>query len=195
MSGANFEVQSAQCRLAARDATGGMVFAASGSPRFVGASMAGAAIGSAIGSAIRENANYNDCMEARGWQIADRVPTQVAAGDATVTAPQPVVAAVPLPPPDAEARITGIRAMGVNPTLAAALKLDTPRGVYIAGVDRDGQPQPDGLMAGDVILRLQGARIGSMADMKRVMEATRDHTPLSAEVWRDERMRVVADTF
>jgi hypothetical protein len=45
-------------------------FAASGNAKFV----AGAALGNAIGESIRANQNFNDCMLASGWLIADPTP-------------------------------------------------------------------------------------------------------------------------
>ena len=90
MSAADFEPESAQCRLFARGARSGFGFAAAGSPQFVGASMGGAALGYAIGSAVEMNRNFNDCMEARGWRIADHAqPTQgpMAAALATPESP------------------------------------------------------------------------------------------------------------
>ena len=60
MSAADFEPDSAQCRLFARGARSGFAFGAVGSPKFVGASMGGAALGYAIGSAVEMNQNFND---------------------------------------------------------------------------------------------------------------------------------------
>jgi hypothetical protein len=71
MSALDFEPDSAQCRLFARGARTGFAFGAAGSPKFVGAAMGGAAVGYAIGSAIEQNQNFNDCLQARGWRIAD----------------------------------------------------------------------------------------------------------------------------
>jgi hypothetical protein len=78
MSGADFEPESARCRLFARGADPGFAFGAFGSPSFVAATMVGGAIGGVIGSAVRENRNYNDCMQARGWRVADGVHTPTA---------------------------------------------------------------------------------------------------------------------
>lgn len=48
----------------------GASFAAQGSPNFV----AGAAVGAAIGESIRTQNDFNNCMLASGWQIADQKP-------------------------------------------------------------------------------------------------------------------------
>ena len=90
-SSVTFEQQSAQCRLFARGITpsGGFV-AASGKPAFVGAFVGGALIGSAIGNAVATQNNFNDCMSASGWLIADHQPTPIAHL-------QPASAEAPLP--------------------------------------------------------------------------------------------------
>jgi hypothetical protein len=67
---ADFEPAKARCSIMARN--GGSGFAASGSVGFV----AGAALGAAIGNAIKANQDFNDCMVAGGWQVADQTAAQ-----------------------------------------------------------------------------------------------------------------------
>ena len=55
----------ARCSIMARHSGGS--FYAAGSPQYV----AGAAAGAAMGDAIRAQADFNDCMSASGWIIAD----------------------------------------------------------------------------------------------------------------------------
>jgi hypothetical protein len=85
MSAMNLGPDMARCRIFARGAEPGFGFGVSGPPRFVAAAAAGAVVGHAIGSAIRQNENYNDCMQARGWRV---VQPRVAAA-------QPLVAPAP----------------------------------------------------------------------------------------------------
>ena len=66
MNAADFDATKAQCSLMARH--GGSGFAAYGSANFV----AGAALGNAVGESIRTQQDFNDCMLASGWKIADR---------------------------------------------------------------------------------------------------------------------------
>jgi hypothetical protein len=65
MSAADFGPAKARCSLMARH--GGGDFSAYGTPSFV----AGAAVGNAIGESVRAQQDFNDCMEASGWRIAD----------------------------------------------------------------------------------------------------------------------------
>jgi hypothetical protein len=66
MSAADFEPAKAQCSLMARHGGGG--FAAYGDANFV----AGATVGNAIGETVRTQRDFNDCMAASGWKIADQ---------------------------------------------------------------------------------------------------------------------------
>jgi len=66
-SASEFEPTSAQCRMAARNGGGG--FVAVGRPAFV----AGAALGNAIGQGIRAQNDFNDCMSASGFLVADGI--------------------------------------------------------------------------------------------------------------------------
>jgi TonB family protein len=67
MGAAEFEQAKARCSLEARHSGSG--FAAIGSPAFVGA----AALGATIGSSNRTQQDFNDCMLAGGWRIADQL--------------------------------------------------------------------------------------------------------------------------
>ena len=90
MSAADFPRAKAQCELFARGQGGG--FYAQGSPNFV----AGAALGAAIGQSIRQQNDFNDCMLANGWRIADPTPV--------VQSSSPYVPAAAVPPPPAAGR-------------------------------------------------------------------------------------------
>jgi hypothetical protein len=63
---ADFDVAKARCSLMARH--DGSSFSASGSPSFV----AGSSVGYALGEAVRTQQDFNDCLLASGWKIADR---------------------------------------------------------------------------------------------------------------------------
>jgi len=62
----DFGTQKAQCSYVARH--GGTGFVAAGNPNFV----AGAAIGHGVGEAVRTQEDFNDCMQASGWQPVDQ---------------------------------------------------------------------------------------------------------------------------
>lgn len=90
MSVAQLGPDSAWCRQYAHSTRPGTSFEAYGRPRDVAIATAAAVIVGGIGTAIHDSQAIDDCMQMRGWQIAD----------ATTTGPapaQPVVGAVPLP--------------------------------------------------------------------------------------------------
>jgi hypothetical protein len=77
---ADFETTKGRCSLMARHS--GSDFVAVGSESYV----AGAAVGHAIGEANRTQADFNDCMSASGWRVADQQVAAAPAGAAQATA-------------------------------------------------------------------------------------------------------------
>lgn len=118
-----FTSDKARCSLMARHANNGGVYAY-GSEEFV----AGAMVGNAIGNAIGANQDFNDCMQAVGWEIADDERSAPVAYTPVYTPPPPPpapqsspaegdpadgwydpAASAPPPPPAPAAPPTGIR--------------------------------------------------------------------------------------
>jgi hypothetical protein len=101
MSAADFEPAKARCSLLARHS--GSDFAAFGSESYV----AGAAVGHVIGESVRTQQDFNDCMLAGGWRIADQPATAApAAQPYKRTSDAPAVAASPPVAPSATAPAT-----------------------------------------------------------------------------------------
>lgn len=98
LTAADFEETKARCSIAARNS--GDSFEAYGSPRYVAAATAGAA----IGEAIKAQQNFNDCMVANGWRIA--TPQSTAARQA---AQQATVASLKAVASQRAACITAVR--------------------------------------------------------------------------------------
>lgn len=103
--------------MARHGATG---IAAYGSVKFVAA----AAIGNAIGNAFRETADFNDCMQASGFLIADGQPVQPVAYAPPTQAPtgQPATAQQHMLVPQNASSVTPVYApaapqAGQNPFL------------------------------------------------------------------------------
>ena len=81
---ADFEPAKAECSLMARNS--GSSFVAYGNANYV----AGASLGHAIGESVRAQANFNDCMSAKGWRMA--TPQTVAASKAKADSIKAVIA-------------------------------------------------------------------------------------------------------
>lgn len=185
MSAINLEPNSAQCRLFARGAKTGFGFAASGSPKFVAASTAGAALGYAIGSAVEQNANFNDCMEARGWRVADgQQPVAVAAAPILSTAAQA--------PPEIQRRQLLIRAIDVNFVTG---DFRPPHGVMILEVGTEGAAASAGLLERDVILDFNGSQIVNVGDMQQALALIGPDRMVTAHIERDGKVRPISLHF
>jgi hypothetical protein len=92
LTAADFEPAKARCSLAARHSDSG--FAAVGSPAFVGVS----ALGAAIGNTARAQQDFNDCMLASGWRIADEPQTSASSRGASASNAVPEAPASPSAP-------------------------------------------------------------------------------------------------
>jgi hypothetical protein len=212
LSSNDFGPDSARCRLFARGSQSGFAFGVSGSPKFVGAAMGGAALGYAISSAVERNQNFNDCMMARGWVVADgSAPTTDAAMGAKLlpidqpaapTAP-PIVQAVTVSAPvvpasystPATRREMRVRAIDVTPAIASSENLDAPRGVAVIAVYSGGAASLAGVMTGDVILAFSGAPVTGVADMQRALDGIAPNSTVTATIWRNSAERSLAIQF
>lgn len=192
MSAADYEPDAARCRLFARGSNPSYSFEAQGSTKFVAAATAGALVGGAIATAINTNANYNDCMEARGWRIADNAQPVATAS----MAPQPIAASLVSaqsaasdpPPPPAARRNLGIKAVNVTDMLAYSSQIDPPHGVVVMSVMQGGAASVGGLATGDVILSVGGSDLMTIADLQRVLAATARNSAVTAQIWRDHQV-------
>ncbi len=84
-----------------------------------------------------------------------------------------------------ERGLLGVRIQQIGDDLAAGLGLETVEGALVSSVDPSGPAATAGLKAGDVILELDGERVGEMARLPG-MVATRDPgQTVMLKLWRD----------
>ena len=114
MNADDFGAAQAKCSLMARHAGDG--FAISGSRRDVAIGL----VVSAIGEAVRTNMDYNDCLLADGWRIADKPTLQVAA--------------VPAPAEPMQAPVQAPVQAQANVQLQAAITLPASGNLQIAQI-------------------------------------------------------------
>jgi membrane-associated protease RseP (regulator of RpoE activity) len=200
-SAREYEPDAARCRLFARGGTPGFAFEASGSPKFVAASAAGAIIGGAIAGAITTNENYNDCMEANGWRIADdaqstpvTVPNSGSTGGRVPVYAQPLVASL-ADAPVAERRALGIRAMAVSYEMTGWLHLDSPKGLLVLDVMPGDAAAAAGIRAQDVLLTFGGTPIMTKEGLSDALASVGSQTTVAAEIWRNGREQPVRLAF
>ena len=213
LSSNDFGPDSARCRLFARGSQSGFVFGAAGSPKFVGAAMGSAAVGYAISSAVERNQNFNDCMMARGWVVADgsASTTDAAMGAKLLPTDQPATApAIPSSSPIVQAatvsapvvlasystpvtrRELRVRAIDVTPAIASSEDLRQPRGVAVIAVYSGGAAWMAGVQTGDVILAFNGSPVTGVADMQRALDGIPPNTTVTATIWRNSAERSLA---
>ncbi len=89
----------------------------------------------------------------------------------------------------------GIAIQGVDKDLAQSFGLPDARGALVASVEPGSAAEKAGLQAGDVVLGVDGKRIGDSADLPRVIGEKRPGTRIRMEVWRDGRSRDVVATL
>jgi PDZ domain len=216
MSPAAFSADEAKCRIFARSAGSGFEFEASGSPRFVATATVTAALADGIAGAIEANENFNDCLQARGWIVADHAPASAAstslqqppsrlaavslvttANGASTSAPMTSRGVpTPLAAPAVQARRPLlVRAAMVTPETAMLLRLGPPRGVVLLDVGAGGAASSAGMMAGDVILSFNGLAVRNVGDIDRELENVKGGTLVTASIWRDDTERLVSIQF
>ncbi len=200
-SASNYEPDSAKCRLFARGANPGFNFEASGSPRFVAASSVGAAIGYGIASAIRTNENYNDCMEANGWLVADHAPPAAAPmfnqdtfdGRVGVSA-QPLAASLVNAPAMARHPL-GVRLLTVSDDMTGWLHMDAPNGLFVVNVMPGGVAAAAGVRPGDVLLTVADAPVATIDDIKAALASVHGQETVTAGIWRNRHAQPVRLQF
>jgi hypothetical protein len=200
-STSEFGPDSAKCHIFARGANPGFSYEASGSPKFVAGSTAGAAIAYGIATAINTNENYNDCMETNGWLIADGAPPAPAPmfnegsadGPGGVSA-QPLAASL-VNTPAAPRRALGIRLITVPAEMSGWLHMGSANGLLVLGVIPGGVAAAAGLRADDVLLMLADAPVTTVADVNAALAAVHGQDLVAAEIWRNGQMQSVRLAF
>ncbi len=81
--------------------------------------------------------------------------------------------------------LLGVVAQEVNQTLADAFKLDKPRGALVADVVRDSAGAKAGLLAGDVIIAVDGKPVNLAGDLPVILTMATPGQLMAFEVWRE----------
>jgi hypothetical protein len=190
----------ARCHMYARGATPGFEFGAYGSAKFVAASTAGAVIGHAIGSAIQQNQDFNDCMQARGWRVADEVKpgtlkplgatsvvaaaTSIATPSSDMVAQMPATVAFGKDQPQAR-RTLGLAILPMTTNLASDAKLSSMQGLYVVNVMPGGAAESAGLLVHDVILSFDGTSVDRVDDLQIALTNVAHGTVVPVNLWRN----------
>lgn len=87
--------------------------------------------------------------------------------------------------PNADAGWLGVRIEDLDGRAADELGLDAPRGARVVGVDEDGPAAGAGLQEDDVVVRFDGERIRSAAELTRLVRETPPGREVGLRVLRD----------
>ena len=79
----------------------------------------------------------------------------------------------------------GVRVQHVGDDLAAGLGLGKPEGALVASVDPSGPAAGAGIEPGDVILEVDGKRVGEMRRLPRMIGAMDPGRTVALKLWRD----------
>ncbi|MGQ0384895.1 MAG: DegQ family serine endoprotease [Gammaproteobacteria bacterium] len=85
----------------------------------------------------------------------------------------------------------GVTIQDVNQALADSFKLSRPRGALVAEVDDGGPADKAGVMAGDVILAVDGRSIERSGELPAVIAGIKPGTQASLTVWRNRSERTL----
>lgn len=85
----------------------------------------------------------------------------------------------------------GVSIQDVDRSLAESFSLDRPRGALIVQVQPDGPAAKAGLESGDVILRFDGAEIGSSAELPHVVGLIAPGTKAKVDIIRNRKARTI----
>ncbi len=91
--------------------------------------------------------------------------------------------------------LLGVATQEVNQTLADAFKLDKPKGALVADVIRDGAAAKAGLLAGDVIVQVDGKPVDLAGDLPVIVTMATPGQHLGLEVWREGKPMHLAVTL
>jgi serine protease Do len=81
----------------------------------------------------------------------------------------------------------GVQIQEVTPAIAASLGLHNDHGALVAVVSANGPAAKAGLKQGDVILSFNGAEIGRLRDLPRLVAAAAPDSDAKLNVWRNGR--------
>ncbi|MBV2235252.1 MAG: Do family serine endopeptidase [Sterolibacterium sp.] len=83
----------------------------------------------------------------------------------------------------------GVVMRDINKELADSFGLIKAQGVLIDAVEQGGAADRAGIVAGDVVLRMNGALVRNSAELQRMVGATRPATAAVLQVWRKGAMQ------
>ena len=88
----------------------------------------------------------------------------------------------------------GIALQDLTPELAAALGLQADNGAIVTAIDAGGPADEAGLQEGDVLLSINGTRLGDARAFMRAIAEVPPGQPAELTAWRDDKVQTVSAT-
>jgi serine protease Do len=88
----------------------------------------------------------------------------------------------------------GVHIQEVTPDLARSFGLKSAAGALVLAVERASPADKAGLLAGDIILRVDAAAVETSSDLPQIIAATAPGTTVKLEVWRHGARKQLAAT-
>jgi S1-C subfamily serine protease len=133
-------------------------------------------------NAVSEDATFDDCMQTRGWRLANAA----AEGGAVTVATNA---------PAAPRRALGVRVLPAADMAAYAAQLKPPRGLVVTSVEPSGAAAEAGMATGDVLLGFGGGAFMTPGDLQAALAAVPAGGTVTATIWRDTAQSVVQLQF
>jgi len=89
----------------------------------------------------------------------------------------------------------GVTIQGLDKDLAQSFGLSESRGALVASVEPDSAGDKAGLKPGDVVLAVDGTKVGESGDLPRIIGDKRPGTAVKLEIWREGKSRTVSATL
>lgn len=89
----------------------------------------------------------------------------------------------------------GVTIQGLDRDLAQSFGLDEARGALVANVEPGSAADKAGLKPGDVVLGVDGTKVGDSGDLPRLIGDRRPGSTVKLEIWRDGKSRSVTATL
>ncbi len=200
MSASQLGPDSARCRLSARGMDKGYEFGASGSPRDVAVSMAAMSVVAGLDTVLERSENYNDCMQALGYQVAKTQPAAMSEGAPYSSIPvagvaDPVAlepAFIPTRPTERPLGMTGIP---VDPVLAEKERLPVVAGLVVMNIKPGTAAADAHVLPGDILFIFDKQLITSEAALRAALGVIPPNHFATGILYRNGDARPIAFQF
>ncbi|MCX8118730.1 MAG: DUF151 domain-containing protein [Desulfobacterota bacterium] len=96
-----------------------------------------------------------------------------------------------LPKPEGYAERHGIRVQELTPSLATHFNFKGKKGVLVSEVTPDSPSYPSGLLAGDIIVKIEQREVGTPQEFEEILDALKSGGTVRFLIFREEKFQEV----